>query len=56
MGRTDSIASYSELTEDDPFSTNSDNIDESSTLFLQLKGQMIYLADWKCVAFLGAPK
>lgn len=58
FGRADSVVSYGAA--DDPYSSSSSTADQagedSLSLFLQLKGQMLYFASWKCIAFLGAPK
>ena len=57
FGRYDSMISYGADTvvapEDDPYSDTSET---DLSLFLQLKGQMIFFANWRCIAFLGAPK
>ena len=63
----DTITSYSEKLDSykediySYFGNDSNNSDSNSggddhSLFLQLKGQMIYFTNWKSIAFLGAPK
>lgn len=57
FGRADSVVSYGGV--DDPYSSSSSadpTGEDNLSLFLQLKGQMLYFASWKCIAFLGAPK